>query len=336
MEKPMFEGELKWVVVEDTDQHRKEVVSLLIESGFDADNLLGSPTRYDEALELISSHSAKIDVVFLDLRIPRDEVDSEPEKRVGGGLLDVIHSDLNRRSGNDIRVVIVSGEELLDGLSDKTLYKSYPDTLVSIAQKSSLERTLKASVKRLRRTPMITAFRRGGLGSLIDPYLDANDVNLKIRDRLECAREVALRLVRNEFDQHVGRPDASSRFSGDLHSLLNEIESTRFRAEAGRARVKQGDIITDGGWGDFLWRGVLFSHLRTLNGLRNDFVHLDRKPYRPSDGSRETWSVPADVLQDLESGRWTGQVAAAILDEILAMYLPWHQEVYVKWLESKS
>lgn len=333
----MFD-KLKFVIVEDTDADRREVLNLLSDAGFEPENNLGAPSRYDEALDLITARAADIDIVFLDLRIPRDVGDTQPEKRVGGDLLDLIHDEFNRRRGHDIRVVIVSGEHLLDGFSDVHLSKSYPGTLVSIAEKGSLVTTLKRALTRLRRDPTVQALRRVGLESLIEKYQVVKDADQPIRERLGAARELAFHLVRNEHDHYTGRIDDSARFGDDLHGLLRGIESDRFRnpETTKPARAQQSMITADGGWGAFLWRGALLNHLKSINGYRNVIVHLKDQPYLASDGSSETWTIPAHVLKDLETGRWLGQMACAMVDELLAMYLPWHEQVFVPWRKSVS
>ena len=128
---------LKFVIVEDKAEDRNEVLSQLADAGLLPANKLGAAETYQDAKGLLEArHAADVNVVFLDLNIPRDARDGRPEKSHGKAILDIIHADLNRRAGNDIRVIVVSGEDLQDGMQDQLLYDFYKGTLVSIARKT--------------------------------------------------------------------------------------------------------------------------------------------------------------------------------------------------------
>src|SRR5688572_25973655 len=95
----------KFLIVEDKTEDRNEVLSRLSDAGFLPANKLGAAETYTDAKGLLEEYASVVDVVFLDLNIPRDGRDSRPEKSHGKAILDIIHTDLNRRAGNEIRVV---------------------------------------------------------------------------------------------------------------------------------------------------------------------------------------------------------------------------------------
>src|SRR5436309_13042028 len=102
--------ELLFVLIEDKPTDRDEIFNRLADAGLRGDNCLGAAESYDEARSLLEQVAERLDVVFLDLNLPRDVTDGRPEKAHGKRLLDFIHDDLNRRACNQIRVVVVSAE----------------------------------------------------------------------------------------------------------------------------------------------------------------------------------------------------------------------------------
>ncbi|MEW8552652.1 MAG: hypothetical protein AB2605_02570 [Candidatus Thiodiazotropha sp.] len=325
----------KFIVVEDKEADRREVLNKLAVAGFSPENLLGKPETYDDAREIIAGGASHVDVIFLDLNIPRSHGDSRPEKGHGRRLLDWIHDDVNRRPGNHIRVVIVSGEDLLDGLSDAALLRSYPGTLVSIAQKAALDATLKASLKRLKRDPLLQRVKRAGM-AISDEYDCVFDLDRSITERLEAARRIAIQLVRNEVEHHFDDSELSTRYPDDLNSLIKYGIEARFdEDERGRHRIKASRLNTEEGWSGFLWRGALVQHLYAINSYRNLYTHIAEQPYESTDQAEQIWEIPPETLETVNRGTAVGQILEAIVKDLLNWYLPWQEQVYQPWKESK-
>ncbi len=328
----MFET-LKFIVVEDVERDREEVLNQLADAGFEVDNLLARPSSFQEAMEALSDHAEALDVVFLDLNLPRDDADPRPEKGHGRKLLDTIHRSYNPRCG--IRVVVVSSEELLDGFADQNMYDAWPKTLISIAQKSELSKTLKRSLKRLRKDPLAQQIRRAKVDGILEHYECVADGTQPVGERLKAARALALRLVRNEVDHHRGAVDSTRDYADDLNGLIRDHIEPRFApGHDGRRYIDIGKIQSDGGWGAFLWRGAMVRHLHVLNQYRNTFVHLREQPYEG--GSNGSWDVPRETMERVSSGQAAGTIAECIVRDLLDWYLPWHEQVYQPWLESKA
>lgn len=328
----MFES-FKFIVVEDIDRDRAEVLNQLADAGFDSDNLLGRPAHYEEAVETIREHAENLDVVFLDLNLPRDGTDARPAKGMGRNILNLIHRTLNPKAG--IRVVVVSGEDLLDGFSDQNMYELWPGTLVSIAQKSALAATLKASLRRLRRDPLAQALRRLKLDDVLAHYEVVVDGSQPIGERLKEARAIGLRLVRNEVDHRLGRVGATTTYADNLNGLIKDHIESRFAPNrSGRVFIDIGAIQSDGGWGAFLWRGAMVQHLYALNQYRNTHEHLREQPYQHA--RPDTWQIPRELLESVSDGRHVGVVVESIVRDLIEWYLPWHEQVYLPWREGKS
>lgn len=331
----MFES-LKFIVIEDIERDRVEVLNQLADAGFDPKNLLARPAHYEEAVEAIRDHADDLDVVFLDLNLPRDATDARPTRGIGRNILNLIHGSLNPKAS--IRVVVVSGEDLLDGYTDQMMYDLWRGTLVSIAQKSALAVTLKSSLKRLRRDPLAQALRKAKLEDVLAHYEVVVDGTQPIGERLKEARSVGLRLARNEVDHHLGRLDATVDYADDLNGLIKDRIEDRFdftSLPGGRqARmVSLAKIKSNGGWSAFLWRGAMVQHLYALNSYRNDYVHIKARPYDDRNGS--TWTIPREVLQSVSDGRHVGVVVESIVRDLIEWYLPWHEQVYLPWREKQ-
>ncbi len=327
----MFET-LQFMVIEDKDTDRNEVLDRLADVDFVGDNLLATPATYNDAKEDLERHYKDLDVVFLDLNLPESENDAFPERGHGRRLLEMIHSDLNRRPGSDIKVIIVSGEDLLDGWNDKNLYEAFPSTLVSICQKTALDKTLKASFKRLKRDPLLSRIKKAGI-DIVDDYKTLVSSGVGIETRLESARRIAVRLVRNEVDCFFDDPLKSVDFSDDLSSLIHRCVESRFRSDAGdRPRVKEKGL-KQGRWEDFLWRGAMVQHFYTINSYRNIFIHMKEQAYRTGNGG--IWQPDRESLDRCEEGVVVGKAIGDIVREIIEWYLPWHEKVYLPWKASK-
>lgn len=325
----------KYIVIEDNEENQIDVLTRLVDAGFSPENKLDVADTYASALELIQQRADEVDVVFLDLNLPRDERDSRPEKRHGYELLKLIHGDINQSSlERHVRVVIVSGEELDDGMQGDLLMERYAGTLVSIASKAALEKTLRASIKRLRKDPLLARIKKCGM-PIIEHYEKLFDPSQSVLDRVGAAKSIAVYLVRAECQHHVGRPDAFEDVGDSLGGLIESGIKARFdRDERGKRQPKRALINAAGGWGAFVWRGPMVQHLYTLNQYRNHYVHIDEQPLRSPDG--DSWTIPEEVMSGAEQGTATSLVVGAIVKDLLTWYLPWYEQVYLPWKEAQS
>lgn len=331
----MFES-FRFIVVEDIDPHRQEVLNELADAGFEAENLLAKPATFEDAVVAIREHAEDLDVVFLDLNLPRDATDSRPTRGIGRKILDLVHASLNPKAC--IRVVVVSGEDLLDGYTDQMMYDLWPGTLAGVAQKSALAVTMKRSLRQLRRDPLAQALRRFKLDDVLAHYEVVVDGGQPIGERLKEARALGIRLARNEVDHYFGRHDATTDYADDLNRLIKDHIEDRFDFTSlpnGRSvrLVSIAKIRSSGGWASFLWRGAMVQHLYALNTYRNDYIHLRDRPYDDRTGS--DWTIPRDRLESVSAGRHVGVVIESIVRDLIEWYLPWHEQVYLPWREGK-
>lgn len=328
----MFER-FKFIVVEDIERDREEVLNQFADAGFSPTNLLARPMTFQDALEELSDHAEQLDVVFLDLNLPRNDNDPRPEKGHGREILKTIHNTYNPRLG--IRVVVVSGEDLVDGFTDQNMYDAWPGTLVSIAKKSALSQTLKASLKRLKKDPLAQLIRRVKLDNVLEHYERVTDSGQPGGERLKAARALAIRLVRNEVDHFNGSIGSTDAYADNLNGLIKDHIESRFIPHSnGHRYVDIGKIQTPGGWSAFLWRGATLQHLYALNSYRNAFEHLREQPY--DGGVSDTWQIPRDTMARAYAGQAAAMIAEHIVRDLLDWYLPWHEQVYVPWAENQS
>jgi CheY-like chemotaxis protein len=325
---------LKFIVIEDSDDDRKEILLKLADFGFKKENRLGMADSYNTAKELLEEYADQINVVFLDLNLPIDSADGRAEKRNGVNLLTFIHKDLNRRPDSEIKVIVVSGEDLHDG-GDRDIWKeAYKDTLVDVVQKANLTTMLKAKIRMLKKDPLRSRISNNHL-EILDQYDLVVDRTLPVKERLEAARTLAIKLVMNEMDVQNQSINSWLECIDDLNTLIKKIEM-RFEADQkGKRHVKQSAITTAGGWGAFLWRGHMVQHLYALNSYRNTFVHIEEQPFRTSNATHDQWTVPAEILTKMASGESVGKMVELIVKDLLEWYLPWHEQVYELYFHRK-
>jgi CheY-like chemotaxis protein len=335
------------LIVEDKDAEQRTVRNQLARykvcSADDVESPDGSfrPARsYAEARKMIDAFATEIRLVLLDLNIPYDESDYSPEDKHGGKLLEFIH-EMNRRPNVQMRVVVVSGQELAKGWGGENLLVRFKDTLIGIAEKE-------------KHNSLVEQFQRLGSNPLRDRILDLNldvvdyfdticDPNQGIKERLESACSLAVRLVRNEMDHAQNTVNASAAMADDLRGLINQIEE-RFSLQtiaqrSGKSverRFVDSAALLDGNWSGFVWRGTLVQHLFALANYRNDYVHVKKKPFRSDRGAKDAWRIPDDTLRSLDGGERLGQVIELIVRDLLDWYLPWHEQVYLPWRQSKG
>lgn len=320
----MYE-DYKFLLVEDRNDDAREVLMQLNDAGFVPGSMLGRAETYDRAKELIEDNAANLNVVFLDLNIPRNESDGRPEKSHGGALLDLIHENLNRRFGIDIKVIVVSGEDLHDGMQSDIYKKHYKGTLCGIVKKSELSKMLKSSLKELRRDHLRSRIQRNNL-DVLTQYDVIKDSSQPALERLKAARKIGIKLLQNEIDHHKGFLNSSADCADDLNGLLRNYVENRFSG-----RVKISTVSHPGNWNIFLWRGTMIQHLYTLNSYRNTIEHLEEQPFRNVTNHPTIWEAPVELLSTLESGSSVTKIAELIVKDLLEWYLPWHEQVYVPW-----
>jgi CheY-like chemotaxis protein len=335
------------LIVEDKDDDRRSVRNQLgryrvcaaddVES---QDGKFRPAQTYIEARGILEAFASEIRLVLLDLNIPYGEGDHTAEDKHGGKLLELIH-EMNRRPDVQIRVVIVSGQEVAKGWSGENLQVRFKNTVIGIAEKEK-PNSLIEHFQRLDQNPL----RDRLLDLAIDvvDYFDAVcDPDQGIKERLENACSLAVRLIRNEMDHSSGRVDASEALADDLRGLIKQIEG-RFRlqtitlrsGEEVERRFVDASAISNGSWGDFLWRGTLVQHLYALANYRNDYVHVKKKPFRSEHSVNDAWTIPPDTLASLERGELLGQVIELLIRDILQWYIPWHEQVYLPWFRAEN
>ena len=331
----MFD-ELRFVVIEDRSDDRREVLNQLADLGFKKSNCLGVAETYEQAKSLIEEKAASIDVLFLDLNIPRNDLDGRPEKGHGRAILDLVHKDMNRRSRVDIRVIVVSGEDLQDGMQEQMLLELYKRTLIGVVNKAHLPVMLKANLRRLRRDPLRSRIHRCGL-DVLDFYDVIFDPHQPVLERLKKARALGIRLVQNDVDYRNGRIGYTTDYADDLNGLIKDFIEARFNEDDKRQRwVRAARINSPGGWGSFLWRGFLVQHLYALNSYRNTLEHAPQQPFRNNTGDADEWQIPEDTLQQFESAQSIGKMLELIVNDLLEWYLPWHEKIYQEWQTTAS
>lgn len=323
------------VIIEDKEEDLDEVLDCLGETGFCQADIIAQPSTYEDSLATLDKRASDIDLVLLDLNLPRDDDDSRPEKGHGRRLLDHIQN-LNRRPHVHIRVIVVSAETLDDSWDKQPLLTQYAGTLLGFAQKAELAQSLKESLDLFGQDPLRDWILHVDLG--VEQHYDKIiDPTVPIRERLEEACALVTRLLRNDLDYTYKNPRASAEFSDNLNGLIWKIKQERFSASSdGKHHICASRIQSPGGWQAFLWRGCLEQHLYTLLRYRNDYVHIRAKPFRSENGAKDGWEIPHDLLVSMERGEVLGQVIELIVRDLLDWYLPWHEQVYLPWREAKT
>lgn len=322
---------LKFIVVEDKTEDRTEILNQLAQAGLDPACKLGTAGTYDECKALLEDQCEDLDLVFLDLNIPRNGTDPKPEDKHGTNLLELISSNFNRRAQVHIRVIIISGQDLANNEATKEmLLKHFEGTLVGIVQKAALPEMLKSNLKRLRKNPLAAGLRRLKL-PLEAQWETLRDPAQPIGRRLEAARAIGIQICLNELDFREERRNSHPEWVDDLNSILKELES-RFCPPPRMDKNPFAHINTPGGWGCFLWRGALIQHLYLLNSYRNIYAHLKQQPYANPGPTSDEWLIPAAILRRADEGTFVGQVVELVVTELLEWYLPWHEQVYLPWL----
>lgn len=330
----------KVLVVEDKKDELRAILNNLARYGVcDTGDVLEPVGTFDDAQAALEKHAAEIRLVTLDLNIPLSESDSSPDVRNGGKLLEIVHS-LNRKSPGKIKVIVVSGQEIAKGWNAENLIERFSETLVGVATKDDMPRSFVKQLQKLNADPVRNKILELNLGFVAN-YDTVIDSNQRIKERLKNARGLAIRILCNEMDYHSKRLNASDPFADDLNGLIHEIEN-RFAAQTisrrGGASTERRFVnkasIANGTWGEFVWRGSLLQHLYVLSNYRNDYEHIDEKPFRNNQGATDSWQIPEITLRSLESGERLGQIIELIVRDLLDWYLPWHEQVYLPWRTS--
>jgi len=323
------------LIVEDREEDLREVAICLAHEDFcGPDDIVGTAGTVADALKILESRSTDLDLVFLDLNLPAKPGDSSPEKLGGKRVLDNIHS-LNGKPGVYIKTIIVSGEDFIETQGSQELFMSqYEGTLIGIVQKADLATMLKQELPRFYADPLRDRIKLAGV-NVLRHYDKILDPNCEITSKLNEACSLAIRLMCDELECTANRPGLGAKYRDDLNGLIWDLKKDRFKPDhRGKNHITERNIKTPGGWEAFLWRGTMEQHLQTLLRYRNDYTHMRAKPYRAT--GKNAWDIPADVLSEIEDGKALSQVIVLIVKEILAWYLPWHEQVYKPWRETKK
>ena len=323
------------LIVEDKQEDLRTVMDCLADENFcGADDIVGTAESVAEAMKILDARSNEIDLVFLDLNLPTKAGDSSPEKLSGKRVLDNIHS-LNGRSGVCIKVIIVSGEDFIEYQASQEMFLSqYDGTLVAIVQKADIATTLKNELPRFYADPLRDKIRKAGIG-VLRHYDKIVDPKCDIATKLNEACSLAIRLMCDELECTTNRLGLGTSYGDNLNGLIWDLKKDRFKSDQkGTYYITERDIQSPGGWEAFLWRGTMEQHLQTLLRYRNDYTHMRAKPYRAK--GNNSWVIPEELLLAIEEGKALSQVVELIVKEILAWYLPWHDQVYKPWREKKK
>lgn len=323
----MTNAELKFLVVEDNVQYQTEVLNQLGKADFSPENHLGTAGTYDDAKELLEQHAGNLDVVFLDLNIPRNESDPKPEDKHGTALLDLIHQDLNKRPGVNVRVIIVSGQDLAANEAAKGMMMNhYSPTLVGVVEKSAIVQMLKANLRRLRQDPVLKSLRRLGI-PLETQWETLTDTSKPSLDRLNAGRLIAIRVAQNEIDFVEGREHSHPEYDDNLGGLCGYLMNRFTKPEQSRRMVSAASICSPGGWGRFLWRGVLMEHFSSINTYWNAYKHLGDRPFHNPTQDPDEWRIPNDLMERGKDGEIVVKIVELAVRDLLEWYLPWHEQV---------
>ncbi|MCG8601063.1 MAG: response regulator [Verrucomicrobiales bacterium] len=322
---------LKFVVVEDKEEDRHEILNQLTDAGLEPENKLAVVGTYEEAKECLADLATEVDTLFLDLNIPRNASDPRPEDKHGSNLLKAIHSDFNRRPGVDIKVIVISGQDLVTNDAARDVFmETYKGTLIGIVNKPNLAKMLQSSLKRLKRDPLAAALRRVDL-DLEEELSCLRDTGRSSLDRVKAARKIAIRIAINEIDVRNGSKGSRPDLEDNLSKILSELRGRFFKnPDTGWTDMTAGGIDTEDGWGGHVWRGVLFQHLQIINTYRNLVEHMEDQPYKNSTSDPDTWDIPSDLLDVAKEADPTAQIVTLATIELLEWYLPWHEQVYLK------
>lgn len=338
----MSKDRTKVLVVEDRAEERRSVINHLQRYGVcTADSLLPPAGTFAEACQLLERHGPEVKLVSLDLNIPMDDQDLSPDNSNGGKLLERIH-ELNGKADHQIRVIVVSGQEIAKGWNASNLLERFSETLVGVARKDEMPRSFVDQLQKLQKDPLRTALIDLDVG-IVEHYDIVFDSRQRIKERLKSARCLAIRLLQNEknhFHDTLGMSDADA---DDLGGLIQDV-TDRFRGQTIRKRdgtdfqkrIVNASQLERGSWSSFLWRGSLLQHLYCLNNYRNDYEHIAEKPFRSVGGQQDQWNIPEATLRSLERGERLGQLLELITGDLLDWYLPWHEQVYLPWKITKT
>jgi CheY-like chemotaxis protein len=330
----------KVLIVEDREEERRSVINYLQRFRVCvAATLLPPAGTYAEACELLEKHGAELKLVSLDLNIPLDEQDGSADNSNGGKILERIH-ELNNRSDHQIRVIVVSGQEIAKGWNASNLMDRFGETLVGVARKDEMPRSFVDQLRKLDENPTRNALVDLKL-DVVDHYDVVFDSQQRIKERLKSARSLAIQLLRNELDVFADNVGEGEALGDDLAALISRL-TERFAEKTARRRdgtefkkrFIEAASIEKGGWESFLWRGSLLQHLYCLNNYRNDYEHIDDKPFHSIGGRKDAWEIPSNTLRSLERGERLGQILELMIGDLLDWYLPWHEQVYLPWKNS--
>lgn len=329
-------SDLRFAVIEDQPEQREEILNALQKAGLEYPNCVGEAASYSAARDLIDKHTEEIEVVFLDLNLPRDEGGSDLDKDHGYQLLDWVHSDLNVRPNVHVRVIIISGEYSDYGVRDRNFREQYEGTLVAIAPKNDLPDALAQSLAALNRDGLLEQMQALKM-TIIDKYLVVMDPHASTLDRLEAGKEIACQLLINEGEFRNQKLGSCGKYSDRLNSAVKDLIEQRFEADSeNRRRPSVKQLPTGKSWGNFVWRGLMYQHLYALNTYYNHYKHVSQQPYASPPGTPDEWTPLKVDLDYFTDGQDAAQIVQILVRELLRWYLPWHAQVYVPWFKAQT
>jgi hypothetical protein len=321
---------VRYYVVEDRDESLRDVLQQARLVGLKADRKIGVARNLGDAIQEISDKWQEIDLIFLDLSIPDDAVDSSLQgKDRGKRLLDLIHKDLNSRGMHRISVIIVSGE--VDDESDQEMWVDrYQPTVIGFVSKDDMTVGIRQCVFRYCDSGMDS--RLGRLWPAAVPmFRDVNNQSKSATDRSLAAYELGCLLLKNVEAYECSRLTQPPSGGTDLNALVKGYLDRNFRPSP------KGGIFSDlrylrGQPGQWILRGYMIEHLYSLLKYRNAVVHLtDTGPFHDGKNDYGLWRECPDVVKRLTDAKGICEILSIIVQDILEWYLPWHERVYLPW-----
>lgn len=324
--------ETHFIVVEDDKEYRDEVLNALLKAGLEYDNCLGEAETFAGARDIIDQHAKELDLVLLDLNLPREHKSGDTDKDFGYQLLDWVHNHLNSQPGVYIRVIIVSGEYSDYGVRDAGFRKQFDRTLVDIVPKKDLPSAIGRSLSALYRDDLLERITTLQI-PIVDEYLIVVDPQQPALTRLQAAKDIACRLLMNEGDFRRQSLGSSDKYSDKLNNALKDLVEQRFEMDPNVNRRHPSIVYLKTGesWGHFIWRGLIYQHLYAINTYYNQYKHLSQQPYTSPQGTQDEWTIPKEDLDYFNEGQDVVQIVQVLVKELMRWYLPWHEGVYLKW-----
>lgn len=321
--------DVRYFVVEDREDALTSVLQMARVSGLRTENRLGVAKDLDSAMTTINTKWRDIDLILLDLNIPKNDDDTHLSKDNGEIILKLVHEDINLRGGHAISIIIVSGE--VDSSFEERFWLNHRPTVIGLAAKNELSKTLPQCLQKLSQDSILLQLRRV-FPEAQHAYLDLTDPNKSANDRSLAGLKLGCFILKSINAYEYNRTDAAYAQTQDLNSLIREYLQRNFEApHYSDLRKLRGSRQK------WILRGYMVEHLYSLLKYRNSIIHLiDTGPFHDGSNEYAIWADYPDVIRYLERADGICKILAQIAQDLLQWYLPWHEKVYLPWKQSVS